>query len=60
MSVTTSTKFLSDLWDGREATALEARPLDLLRYRSNRLGDDLRITCGPCGGTTVSVELPVA
>jgi len=40
----TSTRLLKDLWDGQEAARLEARPLDLLRYRSNLLGADLRIT----------------
>jgi len=48
----TSLKFLSDLWDGREADRLRDTPLDLLRYRSNRLGDDLRITNFGGGNTS--------
>ena len=38
------TTCLKDLWDEREAARLEANPLELLRYRSNLLGADLRIT----------------
>ena len=41
---TVETTFLKNLWDAREAAALESRPLELLRYRSNLLGADLRIT----------------
>ena len=34
---TLETTFLKNLWDAREAAALEAKPLELLRYRSNLL-----------------------
>jgi rhamnose utilization protein RhaD (predicted bifunctional aldolase and dehydrogenase)/NAD(P)-dependent dehydrogenase (short-subunit alcohol dehydrogenase family) len=51
-------EFLSDLWDGRKASALEAAPLDLLRYRSNLLGADLRITNFGGGNTSSKFELP--
>jgi rhamnose utilization protein RhaD (predicted bifunctional aldolase and dehydrogenase)/NAD(P)-dependent dehydrogenase (short-subunit alcohol dehydrogenase family) len=52
------TKFLQNLWDDREAAALEDRPLDLLRYRSNLLGADLRITNFGGGNTSSKFELP--
>jgi rhamnose utilization protein RhaD (predicted bifunctional aldolase and dehydrogenase)/NAD(P)-dependent dehydrogenase (short-subunit alcohol dehydrogenase family) len=51
-------RFLSDLWDVREAASLEVRPLDLLRYRSNVLGTDLRITNFGGGNTSSKLELP--
>ena len=54
----TPLSFLQDLWNEREAAALAARPLDLLRYRSNRLGDDLRITNFGGGNTSSKFELP--
>jgi len=50
------TKFLQNLWDGREAAALA--PLEQLRYRSNRLGDDLRITNFGGGNTSSKFDLP--
>jgi rhamnose utilization protein RhaD (predicted bifunctional aldolase and dehydrogenase)/NAD(P)-dependent dehydrogenase (short-subunit alcohol dehydrogenase family) len=53
-----SLKFLSDLWDDREAAGLASRPLDLLRYRSNVLGADLRITNFGGGNTSAKFELP--
>jgi rhamnose utilization protein RhaD (predicted bifunctional aldolase and dehydrogenase)/NAD(P)-dependent dehydrogenase (short-subunit alcohol dehydrogenase family) len=52
------TTFLKDLWDDREAARLEANPLELLRYRSNRLGDDLRITNFGGGNTSSKFDLP--
>lgn len=55
---TTDTTFLQDLWNTNEAGALETRPLDLLRYRSNRLGDDLRITNFGGGNTSSKFDLP--
>ncbi len=42
--ITGETTRLQNLWDDREAARLEAQPLELLRYRSNLLGADLRIT----------------
>jgi rhamnose utilization protein RhaD (predicted bifunctional aldolase and dehydrogenase)/NAD(P)-dependent dehydrogenase (short-subunit alcohol dehydrogenase family) len=56
--VMTPLSFLQDLWSEREAEALASRPLDLLRYRSNRLGDDLRITNFGGGNTSSTFELP--
>ena len=50
--------FLKDLWDEREAARLESNPLELLRYRSNRLGDDLRITNFGGGNTSSKFDLP--
>jgi rhamnose utilization protein RhaD (predicted bifunctional aldolase and dehydrogenase)/NAD(P)-dependent dehydrogenase (short-subunit alcohol dehydrogenase family) len=50
--------FLSDLWDEGEAASLASRPLDLLRYRSNLLGADLRITNFGGGNTSSTFDLP--
>jgi rhamnose utilization protein RhaD (predicted bifunctional aldolase and dehydrogenase)/NAD(P)-dependent dehydrogenase (short-subunit alcohol dehydrogenase family) len=57
MSVTTATTFLKNLWDDRAAAALTSE-LDLLRYRSNLLGEDLRITNFGGGNTSSKFELP--
>jgi rhamnose utilization protein RhaD (predicted bifunctional aldolase and dehydrogenase)/NAD(P)-dependent dehydrogenase (short-subunit alcohol dehydrogenase family) len=54
---TKETTVLRDLWDEREAAQLESRPLDLLRYRSNLLGEDLRITNFGGGNTSSKFEL---
>src|SRR5438045_3941160 len=43
---------LGDLWDDAEADRLAANPLELLRYRSNLLGADLRITNFGGGNTS--------
>ena len=51
-------RFLRNLWDDHEAAQLAARPLDLLRYRSNLLGADLRITNFGGGNTSSKFELP--
>jgi len=56
--VLTPLSFLHDLWNESEAATLTGRPLDLLRYRSNRLGDDLRITNFGGGNTSSKFELP--
>jgi rhamnose utilization protein RhaD (predicted bifunctional aldolase and dehydrogenase)/NAD(P)-dependent dehydrogenase (short-subunit alcohol dehydrogenase family) len=48
---------LDNLWDDAEAAKLEARPLDLLRYRSNLLGTDLRITNFGGGNTSSKFDL---
>ena len=45
-------QFLADLWDDDHAAALESQPLELLRYRSNLLGADLRITNFGGGNTS--------
>jgi rhamnose utilization protein RhaD (predicted bifunctional aldolase and dehydrogenase)/NAD(P)-dependent dehydrogenase (short-subunit alcohol dehydrogenase family) len=55
---TLETTFLQNLWDEREAAALEAKPLELLRYRSNLLGGDLRITNFGGGNTSSKFTLP--
>jgi rhamnose utilization protein RhaD (predicted bifunctional aldolase and dehydrogenase)/NAD(P)-dependent dehydrogenase (short-subunit alcohol dehydrogenase family) len=57
ISGATATKFLKNLWDEREADKLKS-PLDLLRYRSNLLGEDLRITNFGGGNTSSKFELP--
>ena len=52
------TTFLKNLWDDREAARLESQPLELLRYRSNLLGADLRITNFGGGNTSSKFDLP--
>ena len=49
---------LRSLWDEAEAARLADRPLDLLRYRSNLLGADLRITNFGGGNTSSKIDLP--
>ena len=55
---TVETTFLKNLWDEREAARLESQPLELLRYRSNLLGADLRITNFGGGNTSSKFDLP--
>ena len=55
---TSATTFLQNLWDDREAARL-ASPLDQLRYRSNLLGEDLRITNFGGGNTSSKFELRI-
>jgi hypothetical protein len=57
-TASTATKYLQNLWDDAEAANLAARPLDLLRYRSNLLGADLRITNFGGGNTSSKFDLP--
>jgi rhamnose utilization protein RhaD (predicted bifunctional aldolase and dehydrogenase)/NAD(P)-dependent dehydrogenase (short-subunit alcohol dehydrogenase family) len=52
------TMYLRDLWDPDAADKLAGKPLALLRYRSNLLGADLRITNFGGGNTSSKVELP--
>ena len=52
------TKFLDDLWEKSRADALSERPLELLQYRSNLLGADLRITNFGGGNTSSKFKLP--
>ncbi|HXI28085.1 MAG TPA: class II aldolase/adducin family protein, partial [Vicinamibacterales bacterium] len=52
------TKFLDNLWNDAEAGALAGDPLNLLRYRSNLLGADLRITNFGGGNTSSKFDLP--
>jgi len=49
---------LQNLWDERTADGLAAAPLELLRYRSNLLGEDLRITNFGGGNTSSKFDLP--
>ena len=52
------TTYLEDLWNGEKARQLSDNELALLRYRSNLLGADLRITNFGGGNTSSKIELP--
>src|SRR5580765_1457390 len=52
------TAYLKDLWNEQHARALGEDQLALLRYRSNLLGADLRITNFGGGNTSSKIELP--
>lgn len=52
------TTHLKDLWNDVEAQKLGSNQLALLRYRSNLLGADLRITNFGGGNTSSKLELP--
>jgi rhamnose utilization protein RhaD (predicted bifunctional aldolase and dehydrogenase)/NAD(P)-dependent dehydrogenase (short-subunit alcohol dehydrogenase family) len=52
------TTYLSDQWDSDVAAKLSDNSLGLLRYRSNLLGADLRITNFGGGNTSSKIELP--
>ena len=52
------TTHLKDLWTESEAQKLAGNQLALLRYRSNLLGADLRITNFGGGNTSSKIELP--
>jgi rhamnose utilization protein RhaD (predicted bifunctional aldolase and dehydrogenase)/NAD(P)-dependent dehydrogenase (short-subunit alcohol dehydrogenase family) len=58
MPETKTTTYLKDLWDENKAQSLENDQLALLRYRSNLLGADLRITNFGGGNTSSKFELP--
>src|ERR1700687_6355095 len=58
MQQTTTTVHLKDLWNEEKANELSGNQLSLLRYRSNLLGADLRITNFGGGNTSSKVELP--
>jgi rhamnose utilization protein RhaD (predicted bifunctional aldolase and dehydrogenase)/NAD(P)-dependent dehydrogenase (short-subunit alcohol dehydrogenase family) len=49
---------LQDLWNDDTAARLADRPLELLQYRSNLLGADLRITNFGGGNTSSKFDLP--
>ena len=49
---------LKDLWSEERAQSLGANQLALLRYRSNLLGADLRITNFGGGNTSSKIDLP--
>src|SRR4029077_7678996 len=57
-TASTATKYLRNLWDEAEAARLAAHPLELLRYRSNLLGADLRITNFGGGNTSSKIDVP--
>jgi rhamnose utilization protein RhaD (predicted bifunctional aldolase and dehydrogenase)/NAD(P)-dependent dehydrogenase (short-subunit alcohol dehydrogenase family) len=50
-------KLLENLWNEAEAAKLKDQPLDLLRYRSNLLGADLRITNFGGGNTSSKFDM---
>jgi len=52
------TTYLEDLWDEGKARQLAGNELALLRYRSNLLGADLRITNFGGGNTSSKIQLP--
>lgn len=52
------TTYLRDLWKEDQARELGGNQLELLRYRSNLLGADLRITNFGGGNTSSKIELP--
>ena len=52
------TRLLQDLWNDETAAPLVDRPLELLQYRSNLLGADLRITNFGGGNTSSKFDLP--
>ena len=54
MPASTKLRFLEDKWD--EAVASKLDPPELLRYRSNLLGSDLRITNFGGGNTSSKLE----
>jgi len=58
MPETTETIHLKDLWNEDQARVLAGHELSLLRYRSNLLGADLRITNFGGGNTSSKIELP--
>jgi rhamnose utilization protein RhaD (predicted bifunctional aldolase and dehydrogenase)/NAD(P)-dependent dehydrogenase (short-subunit alcohol dehydrogenase family) len=58
MAETVETTLLKDLWDEKKAAELERDQLALLRYRSNLLGADLRITNFGGGNTSSKIDLP--
>ncbi len=55
--MTLQLEFLKDLWDPEVAQKYENDPLELLRYRSNLLGSDLRITNFGGGNTSSKFEM---
>ena len=55
-SVAPQTKRLAHLWDDAQAARFAGDPVSLLRYRSNLLGADLRITNFAGGNTSAKIE----
>ncbi len=58
MSEIKETTHLKDLWNEAETQRMAGNPLSLLRYRSNLLGADLRITNFGGGNTSSKLDLP--
>jgi rhamnose utilization protein RhaD (predicted bifunctional aldolase and dehydrogenase)/NAD(P)-dependent dehydrogenase (short-subunit alcohol dehydrogenase family) len=58
MPQTTEIIHLRDLWNEAQAGTLAGNAVALLRYRSNLLGADLRITNFGGGNTSSKIELP--
>src|ERR1700751_3744338 len=58
MPETTETIHLKDLWNDDQAKTLGGSQLSLLRYRSNLLGADLRISNFGGGNTSSKIDLP--
>src|SRR5438270_12647734 len=52
------TSRLKDLWNDEYAKKIASNQLAMLRYRSNLLGTDLRITNFGGGNTSSKMELP--
>ena len=52
------TRRLKDLWNEEHTKKIAANQLAMLRYRSNLLGADLRITNFAGGNTSSKIELP--
>src|SRR5262252_4671723 len=52
------TSRLKDLWNEADAKKMASNQLAMLRYRSNLLGADLRITNFGGGNTSSKIELP--
>src|SRR6202161_4169561 len=53
-----ATTHLKDLWNEADAQKMAGNQVGLLRYRSNLLGADLRITNFGGGNTSSKLELP--
>lgn len=58
MAQTTEVTHLKDLWDEKQAASMAGNELAMLRYRSNLLGADLRITNFGGGNTSSKITLP--
>jgi len=56
MKTATELRYLQDLWDEKQAAGLDEP--ELLRYRSNLLGADLRITNFAGGNTSSKIAMP--
>jgi rhamnose utilization protein RhaD (predicted bifunctional aldolase and dehydrogenase)/NAD(P)-dependent dehydrogenase (short-subunit alcohol dehydrogenase family) len=57
-TASSATRYLQNLWNPADAATLSADPLGLLKYRSNLLGADLRITNFGGGNTSSKFTRP--